>query len=127
MVPPLIRLVATKPHLLLNHAEAYAGLVAEELGEATGRWKQRLLLLGIALVAVIVALILGGVALMLWATLPMANIHAPWALWVAPLLPLALAVCCLVAARGDGDANNFENLRQQFKSDMEMLREVSSS
>jgi uncharacterized membrane protein YqjE len=126
IVPPLLRLIATQPQLLLNHAEAYADLLSEEFGQAAGRWKQRTVLFSVALVCIALSAGLAGVALMLWATTPIADIHALWALLLAPVLPLALAVCCLVTARGSANASSFDNVRQQIKNDMDMLREVGA-
>ena len=126
MVPPLLRLIATQPQLLLNHAEAYADLLSEELGQAAGRWKQRTVLFSLALACLAISAVLAGVALMLWATTPAADIHAPWALLLTPLLPLALAACCLAMARGSAHTSSFGNVRQQIKNDMDMLREVGT-
>ena len=126
MVPPLLRLIATQPQLLLNHAEAYAELLSEELGQATGRWKQRTVLFSVALVCIAISAVLAGVALMLWATTPIADIHSLWALLLAPMLPLAISVCCLIAARSSANTSSFGNVRQQIKNDMAMLREVGT-
>ena len=63
MIHPLLRLVATQPQLLADHAEAYAGLVADEIGKTGAVWKQRVLLGAIALSLIAVAMVLGGVAL----------------------------------------------------------------
>ena len=49
MIHPLLRLAATQPQLLADHAEAYAGLVGEELGRSVAAGKQRLLLSAVAL------------------------------------------------------------------------------
>jgi hypothetical protein len=64
---------------------------------------------------------------MLWAVIPASNIEAPWALIVAPLLPLLGAIGCLVAARQDAGTSAFDNMRRQVRADMAMLREVSAS
>ena len=61
MLHPLLHLVATQPQLLADHAEAYAELVAEELGDFSVTWKRRALLNA-------VALCFGGVAAVLRAS-----------------------------------------------------------
>ncbi|MEO5797269.1 MAG: hypothetical protein ABIP34_20765 [Rhodoferax sp.] len=126
MMHPLLRLIATQPQLLLDHAEAYADLLAEEIGHASSAWKLRTLLYAVALCCVVVATVLAGVALMLWAVVPFSEMHAPWALVVAPLLPIAGAICCLLIAHKETN-QGFSNLRKQVKADMGMLREVSAS
>jgi hypothetical protein len=125
MIHPLLRLVATQPQLLADHAEAYAGLVADELGKTGAVWRQRLLLAAVALCLVGVAVVLAGVALMLWAVLPATEILAPWALFAAPAAPALAALGCGVAARRDG-GDTFAEVRQQVAADLVMLREVSA-
>jgi hypothetical protein len=122
---PLLRLIATHPKLLVDHVEAYADLVTEELGHASNAFKRRTLLQAVALCCVVVAAVLAGVALMLWAVVPWAEMPAPWALVAAPFLPVAMAVGCLTAARRQ-TTESFDNLRKQVKADMGMLREVST-
>ncbi|WP_367849330.1 hypothetical protein [Rhodoferax sp. WC2427] len=122
---PLLRLIATQPQLLVDHAEAYGDLLAEEIGHVSSAWKLRTLLYAAALCSVVVATVLAGVALMLWAVVPFSEMHAPWALVAAPLLPVVAAIWCLVEARKE-TGTGFDNLREQVKADMGMLREVSA-
>ena len=124
MIHPLLRLIATQPQLLADHAEAYAGLVGEEWSKTTANWKQRVLLNALALCLLGVAVVLAGVALMFWAVIPSADIQAPWALIVAPALPAVVAIVCVIAGRGSNGAT-FSDLRQQVAADLAMLREVS--
>ncbi len=126
MIHPLLRLIATKPHLLTDHAEAYAGLVGEEWGKTVAAWKQRALMAGMALGLAVVAAILAGVALMLWAVIPRADIQAPWALLAGPGIPAFAAVFCIVASRRR-DSEGFADLRRQVAADLAMLREVSAA
>lgn len=124
---PLLHLIATQPQLLADHAEAYADLLGEELGSASAIWKRRLALHAVALCSLGVSAVLGGVALMLWAVIPPADIQAPWALIAGPSLPLAVALGCLWAARPQPSAGTFDNVKRQMKADVAMLREVSAS
>lgn len=127
MIHPLFLLIATRPQLLADHAEAYAELVATEVGHVSAAWKRRALLYAVALGCLVVAAVLAGVALMLWAVIPVASMQAPWVLIVAPLLPVAVAGGCLLAARSPGDSSGFDSIRQQMKADLAMLREVGTS
>lgn len=127
MIHPLFLLIATRPQLLADHAEAYAELVATEVAHVSAAWRRRTLLYAVALGCLAVAAVLAGVALMLWAVIPVATMQVPWALIVAPLLPIAVAVGCLLAVRSQGDASGFDNIRQQMKADLVMLREASTS
>jgi uncharacterized membrane protein YqjE len=126
VIHPLLRLIATQPQLLADHAEAYADLLGEELGAATVQWKRQAVLMAVGLCLIGVSAVLGGVALMLWAVIPPADIQAPWALVVAPLLPLVVAIGCLLSCRTSAAAGAFDALRQQMRADAAMLREVST-
>lgn len=126
MLHPLLHLVATQPHLLGEHAQAYAELVAQEVSTASSAWKRRAALGALGLCCVGVAAVLVGVSVMLWAVVPATQIHAPWALFAAPLAPIVLAIGCLLAASGHSEGSSFENLRQQMKADMAMLREANT-
>lgn len=127
MMHPLLHLIATQPQLLADHAEAYAELVAAEIGNVSAAWKRRAMLNAVALCCLVVAAVLAGVALMLWAVIPAAPMQALWVLIAVPLTPIAVAVGCLLAARPQDDGNPFDNVRRQVKADMAMLREVNAS
>ncbi len=124
---PILHVIATHPQWLADHAEAYAELVAADVGHVSSAWKRRVLLNAVALCCVGVAAVLAGVALMLWAVVPAAHIETAWALLAAPLLPIVVALWCLVSARTHGAHDAFDNVRRQVKADMVMLREVAGS
>ena len=127
MVHPLLRLLATRPQLLADHAQAYAELVTTEVDLVSSNWKRRALLSAVALFCLAAAAVLAGVALMLWAVVPASSIHEPWVLIATPLAPIALALGCLVAMRQRSDVETFDKLRQQLKADWAMLRELAIS
>lgn len=122
---PLLQLIATKPQLLFDHAEAYGELVTSEARSISAVWKRRALFTAIALCSAGVGAVLAGVALMLWAVIPPSQIQAPWALLVAPLLPLALAAACMIYSRSQEKDNAFDTIREQVNADLTMLREVN--
>jgi len=125
MIHPLLRLAATQPQLLADHAQAYAGLIGEELGRSASAYKQRVLLSAVALCLAAVAAVLAGVALMLWAVTPPANLQAPWALIAAPAVAAVLAAVCALGGRRQPE-DGFSGLKQQLSADLSMLREVST-
>jgi hypothetical protein len=122
----LLRLFVNQPDLLAEHAAAYAELVSTEIGTVSAVWKRRLILNAVALACFAVAVVLAGVALMLWAVVPVEHIRAPWALIVVPLLPLAGASWCLFQAQSRGEGSAFDNVRLQLKADLVMLRKASA-
>lgn len=123
MIHPLLALVATQPQLLVDHAEAYAELATAELALASAGWRRQAMWTAGLVACAVIALTLAGVALMLWAVSPPADVRAPWALWVTPLLALLLAIGCGLAARPSAD-RAFDLLRQQLHADVRMLREA---
>lgn len=120
---PLLRVLASEPDALVEHAAAYADLASDELQELQAHWVRRLLWLAVAAVAGLAALLLGGVALMLWAALPEIDAGRVWLLWVVPLVPGLVAVSGVLAARRIDARPAFGNLRAQLREDMAMVRE----
>lgn len=123
-IHPLLRLVATQPELLVDHAGAYAGLVGEELGKTAAAWKLRVVLNVVALSLLAVSAVLAGVSLMLWATVPAAQVQAAWALIAAPAFPAVVAIGCALAGR-EKYSSAFADINKQLAADLAMLREVS--
>lgn len=126
MLRRLLHLIATQPELLAEHAHGYLELVSAETGSACAAWKRRTLLYAVALSCLLVAAVLAGVAGMLWAVLPAVPLQALWVLIGAPLIPAAVAVGCLRAVRLRDDDQTFDNLRQQIRQDLQLLREVNA-
>jgi hypothetical protein len=122
-VLPMLRLLAGELPTLAEHAEAYAELAAEEAAAATRQWSLRAAAMAAALVAALLAVGLGGVALMLWATLPQQPAGpARWVLWALPSAFGLVAVLTAWAARGLPRPRAFAELRSQWRQDMALLR-----
>jgi uncharacterized membrane protein YqjE len=124
---PLLHLIVREPNLLADHAGAYAELLGEEIGVASVHLKRKALLSAVALLSAAVGTGLAGVALLLWAAIPPENMNAPWALVVAPLVPLALAVGCWMAAQSKAGPKAFEQVRRQLREDAAMFKEATAS
>jgi hypothetical protein len=127
MIHPIFRLIASQPQLLADHVEAYSELMAEDLGTASQAWRRRTMLHGICFGLAIVAVMLAGMALLLWGTLPMAAMPAPWVLWAVPGSVAALAAWAGISARAPQEHSSFQSVRAQLAADAAMLREVSTS
>lgn len=125
MIHPLLRLVATQPHLLADHAEAYAGLVGLEIGRTAAGLKQKVILSAGALCLISLAVVFAGVALMLWAALPDEGMRASWALIAVPAVPAVAGIACLLIGQ-QKPADSFAELRSQVAADLALLREVSA-
>jgi hypothetical protein len=126
MIHPLLRLIATEPQILGDHVEAYAELVGDEVKKTSSAWSLRIALYLAALALGCVALVLAGVAVMLWATLPPSGFQVPWLLVVVPAAGFVAAIVCVLLARRNPVENAFDNVKKQLSADMAMLREVSA-
>ena len=120
---PLFHLIATRPHLLVDHAEAYGELVGAEMDTVTTSWKRSAMLYGVTAFLLILGVGLAGVAVLLLGVYPTAQMPAPWVLIVVPLVPIVIGVGCLLAARTTNETRVFDNLRRQLAEDVAMLRE----
>jgi len=125
MLHPLLKLVATRPDLLTDHAQAYAELVGDEFGRSMTHWRERALYTSLAGGLGLLGLTFAGVAVMLWAVTPPAQMVAPWALVATPALPLVAAIVCWLRSRSRPLDKPFEIVKQQMHADLSMLREVS--
>lgn len=119
---PLLQLLLTRPQLLADHAQAYGALFTEEMGDARAALQRWALWRAVTLCCLFSAAILAGMALMLWAMLPVSPQQASWVLLVTPMLPLAVAVVCWPLARKNGSPPLFAQMRAQIHSDQAMLR-----
>ena len=126
MIHPVLKLIATEPHLIGDHVEAYAELVGEEVSKVSTGWIVRLALWAAAGLLALLGLVLTGVSLLVWAGTPDADVRAGWLFIVVPLVPLVGAVGCGLYAKTHAIPNAFEHVKSQFNADLAMLREVAS-
>ena len=127
MLHPVLRLLATRPHWLAEHAEAYAELAAAEAGAAALAARRSVILAATVFGGLGLSAVLGGVALMLWAALPSLPSATAWVLWAVPALPLSVAILALLVKQSGSDEGSFVLLRQQLQADMALLREAHAS
>lgn len=123
---PLLTLLATRPQLLVDHAQAYGGLLHEEFAQSFTSWRRWAMLQAVALCCLSVTAVLGGVAVMLWAVMPTLTIHAQWTLVAMPMLPLLVAALCMWIASRQYPTDAFGNLGRQLGADIAMLRGADS-
>ncbi len=127
MTHSLLDLIANRPQLLAAHAQAYGDLVAAEVGAASNALARRAVLGISGVIMLVVAIVLGGVGLMLRAVIPVNVMAAPWVLVVVPLVPVVAGIACLVAARLWILRNPFDKVWWQLKADVAMFREATRS
>lgn len=120
MIHPVFRLAAAQPMLLADHVGAYAGLLSEELLLMGMALKRRWLWQLLGAVCLGISVVLGGVSVLLWASL-MLPAGAVWWLVLTPLLPLAVAAGAWWMARQPLRMASFAQLREQLTQDTALL------
>lgn len=128
MLNPWVELLATRPQLLADHAQAWGGVLAAETTAAWAQARRRLWLHLAAFLAAAIAVVLAGVSVMLWALASAPQLQqagATAALVGVPAVMLALAAACLwTARRGAAEAgpDRLARLAQQWHADLALLQ-----
>jgi hypothetical protein len=120
MVHPIFSVLITRPELVMNHVAGYAALVQEEASTVGVQVAKRAIAWGIAVLALIVFLVLAGVAVMLGAM--QGEFH--WVLVAAPGAALLVSVVAWNVARQRLPAKAFTELKAQLDADAQALRTV---
>jgi hypothetical protein len=127
MIHPLFCTLASRPELLAEHLGAYAQLVSVEAGETTAQLRRKSLLAVAMGLCLALALSLAGIALLLLAAVPLAQMPMPWLLSVVPATPLAGALIAWLQMRRQPLSCSFDLLRQQLALDTALLRDASEA
>ncbi len=123
---PLLQLLITQPGLLGEHAQGYAELLSTEVATLKQAGKRRLVWGAATAYLALVGVVLGGVALMLWASLPNLPAATSWLLMATPCVPLCAALGCLLRLRTLRTVAAFANIKVQIKTDMQLFKEVGT-
>jgi peptidoglycan/LPS O-acetylase OafA/YrhL len=122
MIHPIFSVLISRPELVVDHVSGYAALMREEASTVGTEVAKRAIAWAIAAVALMVFLVLAGVAAMLGA------LHGTfhWILVIAPGLPLALAVAAWNVARRRLPEKAFTELKAQLDADAQVLRTLGA-
>jgi hypothetical protein len=118
MLRMLLKLIVTQPQWLLTHAQNYAALASESLADAFRAWKLRMVLYAISFTCLVLGLVCGVMALLLWAALPTLNPTNSWLLLALPVLFLSSSVFIYWVSQRYPLAPLFEAIQEQIKLDM---------
>ena len=127
MFHPLMKLVTTQPQLVAHHIGAYANLASAQASDALLALRGRAVLGLTAAALLVLGLLLAGVALLLTAVTPLAEMPAPWLLAVAPAVPLLAAAGSWLALRRRPWAWSLDPLREQLAADAALLAEAGDA
>jgi len=127
MLRLLLKMLLLPPDLLKSHAQGYVDLASEVGARYLCTLKNRWAMYALSVLTLLLALIFGGVALLLWGALPLHD--APHA-WVLPALPaacLCLSGLCWWGARTQHLQPLLQDIQTQIALDLQTLRQVHSA
>ena len=122
MVHPIFTVLVAKPELLMEHVAGYASLMRDEASSVGRQVAMRAVAWGVTLFALLVFLILGGVAIMLAAV----QEQFSWAFVLVPAFALLLAVVGFTVARKPLPDKAFGELKAQLDADAKALRAIGA-
>jgi hypothetical protein len=118
LVHPIFKVLVRRPELVVDHLSGYAALAQQEASTLGGEVLRRAIAWGIAAAALIVFLMLAGVAVMLGFMFG----EFRWVLVIAPGVTLAIAIGAMSMARKSLPTQAFVELRGQLEADAQALR-----
>lgn len=118
----LLKLLLLPPQLLQSHAQAYADLASELTARYLCTLKNRWVMYGLSALAMLLALIFGGVALMLWSALPLQNAAHAWLLVALPVSSLVVSLLCWWRARSLHLQPILREIQTQIQLDLQALQ-----
>ncbi|MDD2893514.1 MAG: hypothetical protein PHF20_06250 [Halothiobacillaceae bacterium] len=123
MCPPLFRLLLEEPELICGYANAYAVLLWQDATGWQARQKRRLIYLFAIASGVLMAILLAGIALMLYAVTGPGHEQGHWLLWSVPVVPLTWAlVAGWLLWRAPPVGLLFVHVREQIAQDMALFK-----
>ena len=123
----LLKILVLPPELLKVHAKGYADLASQAWAEHWCRLKNRWLMYALSVLSLTLALIFGGVALLLWSALPFIDARHAWILPALPLVFVVMGIACWLWARSHRTRPMFNDIKEQIQLDIRALQEVQAS
>lgn len=123
MLKILLKLLL-RPELISMHVQGYADLFCEESELLMRYARSRLLICAMGFSSLLLAVMWGGIALLLWSALPTVDVRWAWVLWAFPLAWLVLAAGCWVVFRLLKHSVFFPRIREQIQLDVLALRQA---
>ncbi len=127
MLRLLLKMLLLPPDLLKSHARGYVDLASEVSARYLYTLKNRWLMYGLSALTLLLALIFGGVALMLWSALPLSDAPHPWVLFALPAFSLFVSGLCWWWARTQRLQPLLSDIQTQIELDLQAIRQVHSA
>ena len=127
MMRLLLKMLLLPPDLLKSHAQGYVDLASEVGARYLCTLKNRWVMYALSVLTLLLALIFGGVALLLWSTLPLNDAPHPWVLLVLPVTCLSLSGLCWWWARAQRLQPLLKDIQAQIALDLQAIGQVHST
>jgi len=121
MIHPIFSVLINRPELVVDHVSGYAALMREEASSVGSEVAKRAIAWGATVLALVVFLVLAGVAVMLGT---LNEFH--WVLVITPGIALAIAGAAWSVARQRLPEQAFTELKAQLDADAQALRTLGA-
>ena len=127
MVRLLLKMLLVPPDLLKSHAQGYVDLASEVGARYLCTLKNRWVMYALSFLTLMLALIFGGMALLLWSALPLVDAPYGWVLLALPSACLLLSGLCWWWARSLRLQPLLQDIQAQIALDLQAIRQVHSA
>lgn len=122
----LLKLLVLPPELLKVHAQGYADLASQVWTQHLRTLQSRWMMYALSALTLLLALILGGTAFLLWSVMPHNEMRHAWVLLALPLSLLGLSGLCWVRARSLRTRPVMNDIQEQLQLDMLAIRQAQT-
>lgn len=127
MLRLLLKILLLPPDLLKSHVQGYVALAGEVSAHYLRTLKNRWLMYGLSALTLLLALIFGGVALLLWSAFPLVHASRAWVLVALPGFFLLVSGLCWWWARAQRLQPLLSDIQAQIELDIRAIRQVNSA
>jgi hypothetical protein len=122
MLKLLLKMMLLPPELIKSHAQGYVDLASEVGSRYLCTLKNRWVMFVLSALTMMLALIFGGVALMLWSTATQLNASQAAVLWGLPSSFLAISLLLGWRAKSLRLPSLLQDIQSQLQLDLEVIR-----
>jgi hypothetical protein len=122
MLKLLLKMMLLPPELIKSHAQGYVDLASEVGSRYLCTLKNRWVMFALSALTMVLALIFGGVALMLWSTASQLDTSQAAVLWGLPSSFLVISALLGWRAKSLRLPSLLQDIQSQLQLDLEVIR-----
>ena len=122
MLKLLLKMMLLPPELIKSHAQGYVDLASEVGSRYLCTLKNRWVMFALSALTMVLALIFGGVALMLWSTATQLDASQAAVLWGLPSSFLVISALLGWRAKSLRLPSLLQDIQSQLQLDLEVIR-----